>query len=604
MGSSSKIRPHTFHIPVMGTAFSIDSALRVAPLGIDTVMSLGDDRLVERLRRYYSQQLGLPFTAITEVEEDCRARRITAWLNFVHDQVVLHSQRIQAAAFDESSELGRYYSLLPEGELKSLWRKALSLAPQDPQRAELEAELRQAAIAGQIDVNIMTKVDRSVMPNGKVLGPTETDALTGLRGFAKSKLDASVVFSAGMNPRLYGAMANYPDFLPDEQGYLKKRITLKVSDFRSAAVQGRFLAKKGLWVSEFRVESGLNCGGHAFPAQGKLMGPILEEFKTEGMALRKELHEIWVKGIERELPMPSCRFTAQGGVGDSFEHEMLRRAYGVDSVGWASPFLLVREVTQVDDETRAQLAAAGDGDIELSDASPLGIPFWSLKESSSERQRRERVAKGKPGSPCPHSYLTFNTEFGAQPLCVASREYQEKKLAQLEIAPLSDEGKAEAAREVKAKACICYELGNSALLLMNPENPARLKVAVCPGPNLAWFSRECTLEEMVGHIYGRCNVMSEKARTERPHVFLAELALNVKNLARDLRRSQLGLAPKVHKYFEEYAENLRQGMNYYSERARELFGEKRDKLEQALRHWEEQIQMTLAPLKLALQPAH
>ena len=44
-----------------------------------------------------------------------------------------------------------------------------------------------------------------------------------------------------------------------------------MSDFRSALIQGKFLAKKGLEVAEFRIESGLNCGGHAFATDGHLM---------------------------------------------------------------------------------------------------------------------------------------------------------------------------------------------------------------------------------------------------------------------------------------------------------------------------------------------
>ena len=70
-------------------------------------------------------------------------------------------------------------------------------------------------------------------------------------------------------------------FFLDENGYLKKKIILKVSDYRSALIQGNFLAKKGLWVSEYRIESGLNCGGHAFATDGFLLGPILEEFKDK-----------------------------------------------------------------------------------------------------------------------------------------------------------------------------------------------------------------------------------------------------------------------------------------------------------------------------------
>src|SRR5205085_7828241 len=111
----------------------------------------------------------------------------------------------------------------------------------------------------------------------------------GLRGFANSTVSAAVVFSAGMNMKLYGYLDQFADFLPDEKGEFKKQVIIKVSDYRSALVQGKLLAKKGLWVSEFRIESGLNCGGHAFPTEGILMGPILEEFKNNRQSLAEEL---------------------------------------------------------------------------------------------------------------------------------------------------------------------------------------------------------------------------------------------------------------------------------------------------------------------------
>jgi hypothetical protein len=47
----------------------------------------------------------------------------------------------------------------------------------------------------------------------------------------------------------------------DSEDKLNKKIILKVSDFRSAMIQGTF-GKKKVWVSEYRIESGLNCGGH------------------------------------------------------------------------------------------------------------------------------------------------------------------------------------------------------------------------------------------------------------------------------------------------------------------------------------------------------
>ena len=133
---------------------------------------------------------------------------------------------------------------------------------------------------GSIDVNIMTKVDKANFDESGQLPVEFNDAHASLRGFAESSLSSSVVLSAGMNPRLYSYFEKFPDFFPGTDGELTKKIILKVSDFRSALIQGKFLAKKGLWVSEFRIESGLNCGGHAFATDGYLMGPILEEFKT------------------------------------------------------------------------------------------------------------------------------------------------------------------------------------------------------------------------------------------------------------------------------------------------------------------------------------
>jgi len=37
---------HTFHIPVMGIGYTIDTPLKVAHLGIDSVISLVDDQLI------------------------------------------------------------------------------------------------------------------------------------------------------------------------------------------------------------------------------------------------------------------------------------------------------------------------------------------------------------------------------------------------------------------------------------------------------------------------------------------------------------------------------------------------------------------------------
>src|SRR5262245_61888295 len=80
---------HYFHIPVMGTGFTIDTALRVSRFGIASVVSLVDDLLIERIRKHYCGVYKLPYEPITSSQPDPRARRITAYLDMVHDVVQL-----------------------------------------------------------------------------------------------------------------------------------------------------------------------------------------------------------------------------------------------------------------------------------------------------------------------------------------------------------------------------------------------------------------------------------------------------------------------------------------------------------------------------------
>jgi hypothetical protein len=280
---------HSFHIPVMGLGFTVDSPIKIAKYGISSAVSIMDDHLLEDMRRIYSRKLNIPYLYIDEKEEDYRAKRIKAYLNLLHHTVQKQIQELKNQEFDLDFEINQYFELLPEAhELHQLYKK-LPFAT-GSERAEIEKTLKEAIIPGSIDVNIMTKVDKmNFDANGDELPREFSDALSALRGFAESDLNSAVVFSAGLNPALYSYVEQFPDFFPDEIGEIKKRIILKVSDYRSALIQGRFLAKKGIWISEFRIESGLNCGGHAFATDGFLVGPILEEFKTNRESLRETL---------------------------------------------------------------------------------------------------------------------------------------------------------------------------------------------------------------------------------------------------------------------------------------------------------------------------
>jgi hypothetical protein len=345
--------------------------------------------------------------------------------------------------------------------------------------------------------------------------------MAALRGYANSDLASSIVFSAGYNPRLYAYIEKFEDFFPDKNGYLKKKIILKVSDFRSALIQGKILAKRGIFVSEFRIESGLNCGGHAFPTDGFLMGPILEEFKQKRNSLNEELlsmcNDVWKeKGLLNNSIFIKIIISAQGGIGTANENNFLLDYYNIDSTGWGSPFLLVPEATNVDEDTLGQLSAASPSDYFLSYASPLGVPFNNFKPSSSEVQRLSRIKKGRAGSPCYKKFLSSNTEFTEQPICVASREYQHLKIKQLEEKKMEPALYKKQFDAITEKDCLCEGLGASVLLKNQLPLQHKLNaVTICPGPNLAYFSKISSLRDMVGHIYGRINILNSVKRPKR-----------------------------------------------------------------------------------------
>ncbi|TXK32806.1 hypothetical protein FVR03_19515 [Pontibacter qinzhouensis] len=569
--------PHAFHIPVMGLAFSVDSPLKVARFGISSVLSLADDALLEQMRSYYSQQYTLPFTPITDKEEDYRARRITACLDMVDKVVSMQLEKLRQEAFIPESDLTKYFALLPDqSPLKALYQQ-MEGTEFPWLKQMLQEELRNAVVPGSIDVNIMTKLDRAnFSKDGEPLPQEYCDALAALRGFANSTVSSSVVFSAGMNMRLFAYMDQFPCFLPNAAGVFQKKIVIKVSDYRSAMVQGKILAKKGLWVSEFRIESGLNCGGHAFATDGYLIGPILEEFKENREALRMELYSLFSsalasKGLHVPIEIPAQKITVQGGIGTAQEHNFLLEHYGMDGTGWGTPFLLVPEATTVDEETLQQLVKAREEDLYLSPISPLGVPFNALRGTSSEQLKSFRIDRGKPGSPCIKKHLVSNTEFTDEPICTASRKYQRRKLEQLSSLNLAPEVYLAEELKVLAKECLCDGLANSGTQVFTSSKKAAVKaVTICPGPNLAYFSGVFKLQEMVDHIYGRFNVLN---KNYRPHMFINELKMYVEYWKNKKAEQLENLTDKQYKYLQNFWDNLQQGIQYYKQKLPDLFQE-------------------------------
>lgn len=559
---------HKFHIPVLGLGYSVDTPLKVARYGISSVVSVVDDELIERMREYHSKKNNGPFQPIAKTEPNARERRITSYLNLLEKMLDRQFEQLKNEPFEPGSDICRYFDLLPESSpLKQGYDLMLEYTDEDVKRI-FQERLRKELKKGQIDVNIMSKVDKTnYTADHESTGEENTDALTALRGFARSNLSSSVILSAGMNPRLYSYIESFPDFMPDENGITRKKIILKVSDFRSGLIQAKFLAKKGLWISEFRIESGLNCGGHAFASDGYLLGPVLEEFKNKREALHLELFEMYkaallTKGLGISN-IPPQRISVQGGIGTADENNFLLTYYQLDVTGWGSPFLLVPEATNVDEETLKILESADQDDFYVSNSSPLGILFNNFRGTTSEKQRLERISKGRPGSPCVKKYLVTNTEFTAEPICTASREYQNLKLKQLKTLELSQEEYEQQVESITEKLCLCEGLCSATYLKYGISKPKENKaVTICPGPNLAYFSRSYSLEEMVKHIYGSIDLLQN---VKRPHVFINELNLYIDHFQKEIALQVKNFTDKKQKYLLKFKTELETGIDYYKQ---------------------------------------
>jgi hypothetical protein len=561
---------HKFHIPVMGLAFTIDSPVKVARFGISSVISIMEDRLIEMMRSHYYNFINEPFLPISTKEDNYREKRITDYLNLVSRIVSAQVEKLKKSAFETGSEIVKYFEMLPEDSmLKQAYRQMTGTADHI-EKERLEQILRSNVTAGSIDVNIMTKLDKNNYNKDGGLMEDGSDALAALRGYAKSELNnSSVVFSAGMNPRLYNYLEKFREFDAKASGGFNKKIAIKVSDYRSALIQGKYLAKKGIWVSEFRIESGLNCGGHAFATDGYLMGPILEEFKLKREELISSLFIIYNKALEIrnaktfDKPHP-IKITAQGGIGTYEECELLHKYYGIASTGWGTPFLLVPEATTVDDPTLALLKKSKKPDLILSKNSPLGVRFHYLKGTSSDIEKQKRIERGIPGSPCTEKHLVNNTEFTQEPICIASSKYQKLKINQLQSLNLPAKQYEKELQAVWDKECLCVGLSNSAA---NKYERPFLKnltaVTICPGPNIAYFSKEVSLHEMADHIYGRSNIITDKSR---PHFFINELFIYINYFREKIfEEADVVYDTKKEKYFSGFYNQLKSGIKYYRE---------------------------------------
>lgn len=103
-------------------------------------------------------------------------------------------------------------------------------------------------------------------------------------------------------------------------------------------------------------------------------------------------------------------------------------------------------------------------------------------------------------------------------------------------------------------------------------------VTICPGPNIAYFNKIVSLSEMVDHIYGRANLLST---TERPHMFIKELNLNLEYMREQIDGLKQG-NEKMMKDIKSFGNQLLKGIEYYRQEAGQIVSYSKDKFLQQL----------------------
>ena len=242
------------------------------------------------------------------------------------------------------------------------------------------------------------------------------------------------------------------------------------------------------------------------------------------------------------------------------------------------------------------LCEATEDDLYVSNISPLGVPFNNLRGNTKDIEKEEYIKNNTPGNPCPKKYAALSNEFGEPTLCTASRKFQRLKIQELDSKQLDKEEYKQELEKITVKSCICVGLGTSALLVNNLDTRVeKTGVSICPGPNMAYFSREMSLKEMVDHIYGKMNVILRK---DRPHMFIKELGIYVEYLKNKIDETSQPWSEKQEEYFTTFSENLGKGIEYYKELFSSVkvnFSEKKAKLMAELEKYETQLNKLQVP---------
>src|SRR5690606_22036260 len=85
-------------------------------------------------------------------------------------------------------------------------------------------------------------------------------------------------------------------------------------------------------------------------------------------------------------------------------------------------------------------------------------------------------------------------------------------------------------------------------------------VVICPGPNIAYFTKEVSLNEMIDHIYGRTNLIETR---DRSHFFIKELSMYIDHFNKEKLNYEAEPTSIKLKKLNKLKENLLEGIAYY-----------------------------------------
>ena len=148
-------------------------------------------------------------------------------------------------------------------------------------------------------------------------------------------------------------------------------------------------------------------------------------------------------------------------------------------------------------------------------------------------------------------YGRLNREYGTQVVCNGSSLFQKNKI--------KEKGSSD---QITEKACLCMGLAATAVINYGVETRESKGVSICPGPNMAYFSQELSLEDMSYHIY---NDNEGIVRIDRPHMFVNELGMYLKYLSQKIEEHKKDWGRKSGKYLNGFTSNMNDGISYYQE---------------------------------------